>query len=123
MIGADHLPEMVVHLVGRQTEFAEADQIVADAIDPDVGERDAHRPLESVHPAQERQAERAMSNAAEFFVDVAFLPAEAAEVGMEAEPRGAPACEQAEALHCDLERWPIGVRTSGIVTPDAEEAR
>jgi hypothetical protein len=51
------------------------------------------RPFETVRPAEERQAERPAARPANLLVKIAFLPAEPAQPGIEAGPRGPAAGE------------------------------
>lgn len=81
--------EVDFDFVGIVADFFEADEGVADAVFPVVGVGRAYRAVEAVQPAEEGQSERAAAALADFFVDIAFFAAEAAEARVEAGPGGA----------------------------------
>jgi hypothetical protein len=85
--------EMIVKRLQIESQFLEADDIVANLIL--LGERIFHAgwASESVKPAQERQANRFATVLAKLFMDVTFFPTKSSEVWIEAEPSVAPASE------------------------------
>ena len=73
--------------------------------------------LEAVDPSQERQTQRSSAALARLLVDIAFFTAKPAELRVEPGPRGAPAREQTQALHGNVEGRRLRVLSPGVGFP------
>src|SRR5436305_9335562 len=72
-----------------------------------------------MHPAQPGQTETASARLPELFMDVAFCSPKAAKPRVKAEPGTFAATEDPQALHGDLERFPLGVLPAWVSGPRA----
>src|SRR5829696_5859969 len=69
-------------------------------------------------PSQPGQAQAPPARPAELLVDIAFFPPEAPKHGVEAGPGALPATEGPQALHGNLERFPLRILPPGIGCPN-----
>lgn len=104
---------------GITAELIVCDEVIARPILISNRVRDTHRALKTVGPAEKGQAEAAGAVAAEFFVEVAFLAAEAVEAGVESGPGPAAAGKRAEAHHADFEGRRLGVVAARVEAPSS----
>src|SRR5947208_492663 len=72
-----------------------------------------------MHPAQPGQTQTAPAGLPELFMDVAFFAPKAAKLRVKAQPGRFAATEDAQALHGDLERFPLGILPAWVTGPRA----
>ena len=108
---------MGLHLGGVEPELGEADIVVMDAVFPAVAIWWTEGAIEAADPSQEWQTQRSSAALARLLVDIAFFIAEPAELPVEPWPGGAPASEQTQALHGNVEGRCVRVLSPGVGFP------
>src|ERR1700683_3951896 len=118
--GSKNLGEVCLHFCSIESQLAEPNKIIPDAIFPSAYVRRSDGTAETIQPTQKGQAERSATALTDLFVDISFLATEPAELRMKSRPSCAATREQPQIMHGNFKSRRCWIGPARIFGPSSK---